>query len=165
MLPTVLLAQSEAWTDFLAAWNKTSHAPITLLVPKDRLTSAYTRSDEPLLFLTATDDLGVQSLEGPVLDSLRAARGWKGGSHWILLGQDGGILDEGMDLPKGEVLQSRLQGLGIPPTWDALERFLRLCPDNGSALQRRLSIATSLARRRFLNLRDQGKVEAPKIST
>jgi hypothetical protein len=165
LLPTLLLAQSEAWTDFLTTWVKTRHAPITLLVPKDRLTPAYSRSDEPLLFLTAAGDLGIQALEGPVLDGLREARGWKGGSHWILLGQDGGIVDEGTDLPKGEVLQSRLQGLGVTPTWEALDQFLKLHPDNGSALRRRLSIATSLVRRRFLNLRDQGKVEAPKIST
>ena len=165
LLPSILLAQGEAWTEFLATWRRTNHASATLLVPKDRLTPSYTRSDEPLLFLTATGDLGVQSLEGPVLDGLRETRGWKGGSNWVLLGQDGGILDEGTELPKGEYLHSQLRTLGIMPTWEALEHFIRLHPDNGSALQRRLSIAMSLARRRFQNLRDQGKVETFKMST
>ena len=81
MLPTLLLAQGEGWTEFLATWRRTNHAPATLLVPKDRLTSAYARSDEPILFLTTTGDLGTQSLDGSLLDSLRAARGWKGGPH------------------------------------------------------------------------------------
>jgi hypothetical protein len=164
MVPTLLLAQGDAWTEFLATWRRTNHAPITLLVPKDRLPPAYSRSDEPLLFLITTGDLGVQSLEGPVLEGLRATRGWKGGSHWLLLGQDGAILDEGAELPKGEYLQSRLQALGITPTWEALEQFLRLYPQSGSALQRRLNLAVRLAMSRFRNLRDQGKAEMFKVS-
>jgi hypothetical protein len=163
--PAVLAAQGGPWTEFLSTWRRSNQAPATLLVPKDRLTPAYSRSDEALLLLTASGDLAVQPVEGPVLVSLREARGWKDGPHWILLGRDGSIADEGTDLPKGEYLQSRLSAMGVTLTWEALEQFLRLHPDNGSALQRRLNISTSLARRRFQNLRDQGKVETPKLST
>lgn len=154
-----------SWTEFLATWRRSSQAPATLLVPQDRLTPAYPRSDEALLLLSATGDLAIQAVGGPTLAGLREARGWKEGPHWILLGRDGAIADEGTDLPKGEYLQSRLQAMGITMEWDALEQFLRLHPDNGSALRRRLSISTSLARRRFQNLRDQGKVDTPKFST
>ncbi|HEX7552551.1 MAG TPA: hypothetical protein VF378_03295 [Geothrix sp.] len=163
--PAVLAAQGGPWTEFLATWRRANQAPATLLGPKDRLTPAYPRSDEAILRLTATGDLAIQSVEGPTLVDLREARGWRDGPHWILLGRDGSIVDEGTDLPKGEYLQSRLQAMGITLTWEALEQFLRLHPDNGSALQRRLNISTSLARRRFLNLRDQGKVDTPTFST
>jgi hypothetical protein len=163
--PAVLAAQGGPWAEFLATWRRSNQAPATLLVPKDRLTTVYPRSDEALLLLTVTGDLAIQSVEGPTLVDLREARGWRDGPHWILLGRDGSIADEGTDLPKGEYLQSRLQAMGITLTWEALEQFLRLHPDNGSALQRRLNISTSLARRRFLNLRDQGKVDTPKFST
>lgn len=163
--PAILAAQGGPWTEFLATWRRSNQAPATLLVPKDRLTTAYPRSDEALLLLTATGDLAIQSVEGPTLAGLREARGWRDGPHWILLGRDGSIADEGTDLPKGEYLQSRLQAMGITLTWEALEQFLRLHPDNGSALQRRLSIGTGLARRRLLNLRDQGKVDTPTFST
>lgn len=163
--PAVLAAQGGPWTEFLATWRRSNQAPATLLVPKDRLTPAYSRSDEALLRLSATGDLAIQAMEGPALAGLHEARGWKEGPHWLLLGRDGAIADEGTDLPKGEYLQSRLQAMGITLTWEALEQFLRLHPDNGSALQRRLNISTSLARRRFQNLRDQGKVDTPKVST
>ncbi len=165
LAPPTLSAQSGSWAEYLAAWRKLDHPPVTLLVPKDGLTPGFARSDEAILFLTTTGDLGVQTLEGPVLDSIRESRGWKAGSPWVLVGEDGSILDEGRELPTGEQLQGRLRALGMTPTWEALDQFLRLHPGNGSALQGRLSIAMRLARRRFQNLRDRGKAETPKVSS
>lgn len=159
-----LQAEGEGWNDFLNNWRKADHTPATLLVPKDRLALGYWRSDEGLLFLGATGDMSIQAIDGPALAGLRESRGWKEGPHWILLGRDGSVLDEGTDLPKGEYLQSRLSGAGIPSTWELLNAFIREHPDHGTAIQRRLNIATSLARRRFQNLREKGKVVSPKIN-
>ncbi len=160
----LLLAQEGNWSDFLGSWRKGSRGSATLLIPKERLTPAYSRSDEALLLMTVTGDLSLRSIEGPLLDSLRESRGWKDASHWLLIGPDGGILDEGADLPKGDLLLGRLQAAGIPSTWDALEAFLRRHPDHGTALQHRLELATRLAWGRFENLWDQGKVSVPRVS-
>lgn len=163
LVSTVLLGQGKDWPELVASWRRSNHAPATLLVPKERLTPAFSRSDESLLLMTSIGDLAVQSLEGAMLAGLSESRGWKPGSHWFLLGKDGTLLDEGTDLPKGDYLQGRLAAAGIASTWEALEQFIRLQPENGPALQKRLSIALRLARRRLLNLREQGKVGAPKF--
>ncbi len=165
LLPVGLRAEGESWIEFLTNWRKADHAPVTLLVPKDRLPAVYPRSDEALLLLGATGDMNIQAIDGPGLVGLQEARGWKEGPHWILLGRDGAVLDEGTDLPTGDYLQSRLSGAGIPSTWELLNTFIREHPDNGSAIQRRLIIATRLARRRLLNLKDQGKVHGVKFTT
>lgn len=163
LMATGLQAEGDGWNDFLATWRKADHSPATLLIPKDGWRASYPRSDEALLLLDATGDMKIQSIEGPSLAGLREARNWKDGSHWILLARDGAVLDEGTDLPKGDYLQSRLAGAGIPSTWEALDAFIRLHPDNGSAIQRRLYIATGLARRRLWNFRDQGKVQGARL--
>ncbi|GLH72437.1 hypothetical protein GETHLI_09390 [Geothrix limicola] len=164
MLHVSLMAQNAKWTDFVSVWRNASHAQATLLMPKSRLKPGFERSDEALIFLSAGGDLSVRALEGGALEGLQVDQGWNDDSHWILLGQDGTILDQGSGLPTGEYLRDRLRSLGFDLTWEALDAFLRLHPDHGAALQRRLSIATRLAQARFRNLRDQGRVEGAKGS-
>jgi hypothetical protein len=162
---TCLQAQRDAWTTFLDSWRQRPHPPATLLISKEQLNSEYRSSDEQLLRLICSWDLALEAHEGPVLEAIREAREWRPGPHWLLLARDGRILDEGGSLPTGDFLRGRLLAAGIQPTWDALDAFLRLHPDNGTALVHRMNIAMLMTRRRFAALQAQGKAEMPRLAT
>lgn len=158
-------AQADGWVSFQETWRLARHGPTTLLVPKAQLKPDYVRSDDDLVRLVVGGDTSVRPVEGQELAVLQAERGWKEGPHWIVLDRDGTVLDEGTNLPTGEQLRSLLLARGFQPTWEALEQFIRLHPDNGAALQRKLSMAYGLTRNRFRRLVDQGKAQNLRFTT
>lgn len=158
-------AQSEAWTAFLDDWRKTSHTGVTLLVPKSAPLATHRAADDVFLQLAASRDLELEVLEGETLDRLRTALGWGKGSQWILLDPQGNTLLEGSALPSGEAVRAQLVKQGITPAWEALDQFLRLHPDSGDALQRRLLISYRMSIARFRALRAEGKGEGFGSST
>ncbi|MFZ4514085.1 MAG: hypothetical protein ACOYNX_10690 [Geothrix sp.] len=158
-LSAVLSAQGEAWQTYADTWRQASHAPLTLLVPDTLPISAHQVADDQFLMLTRGWDVGVDALTPPDFAMLRQARGWPAGPRWVLLDREGRAVAEGVSLPTGATLRDHLLGLGLQPTWEALEQFLIHHPDSGSALDRRLMIACRMSTARFRLLRSQGQAE------
>ncbi len=158
-LSSVLSAQGEAWQTYADTWRQASHAPLTLLVPDTLPIAAHQVADDQFLMLTRGWDVGVDALTPPDFAKLRQARGWPAGPRWVLLDREGRAVAEGVSLPAGATLRDHLLGLGLQPTWEALERFLVLHPDSGMALERRALIAMRMGTARFRLLRSQGQAD------
>lgn len=149
-------AQSEAWQAYVDSWRRVSHSPLTLILPAAIPTAPHQAADELFLKLTRGWDLSLESLPPPEFARFRQARGWPEGPRWALLDREGRALAEGVALPTGATLRDHLLSLGLQPTWEALDQFLVLHPDNGFALQKRLMIAFRMSTARFRLLRSQG---------
>ena len=158
-----LRAQEGGWATYLEAWGKARHGAVNLLAPQSWLTMDRRVADGEMLRLTTTGDVWIEPLDGPSLDRLRKARDWSDASHWLLLDRKGQILDEGTSPPTGTDLRDALLAEGIQPTWESLDRFLRLHPDHGTALSLRLNLATRMARIRFRALERQGGADGVKL--
>lgn len=158
-----LSAETDAWSNFVEAWRRTPRAPLNVLSSRELLTAAYRASDEQLIRLGATYDLALEGLEGSHLSQLRAARGWDQGPHWVLLDQEGKVLDEGLVLPNGTSLRDHLAATGRTPVWESLGHFLEEHPDHGEALQQRIHWACQMARLRLRALRARGLAEGLQV--
>lgn len=163
-VPAGLSAQTDEWSRFLKDWRKVNRAPLTLLAPKEQLPPDFQVSDEELLRLVAGFDVVIQPLEGAGLTVVGRHQGWKDKANWLLLDPRGEVVEEGTALPTGDFLRATLVARGGTPTWEALETFLRLNPEHGSALQRRLDLALRLARARFAAMARQGLARRPDFT-
>lgn len=163
LAPGALSAQTATWEGFVEGWRRTPRPPLSLLASKGLLTAGYRASDDQLVRLVATYDLALEDLEGPHLRQVEAARGWDQWPHWILLDQEGKVLDEGRVLPSGAALRDHLAATGGTPAWEALNRFLEQHPDHGEALQQRIRFACQMARLRLRALRERGLAEGVQV--
>lgn len=159
-----LTGQDLSWEAYRATWRRGSHLPVTLLAPKAWVDPRAWATDEALLQLIAGGDLSLQPLEGRDLDGIRAARGWDAAPHWLALDQDGDVLDETTAAPDGARVKAWLLGTGRSASWDEQERFLRLHPDQGTALALRLARSMRMARIRFRALEQAGAVEGVRLA-
>ena len=140
-----------SWPAYLQEWkdSKATRRPWTLRVRQGDQKETWWRRDDALALLVADKELNIESLEKEKAATLWQLKDWGTSPHWLLIGRTGEKLFEGEGTPKGEEILAAIHAGGEKTSWEQRETFLRNNPENGEALEARLSTSLLLAGYRY----------------